>query len=141
MDVTRRQACAIALGAAAALATRPATAAQDPAVQEAIDAFAGGKEPQPGMVTLGAPEIAENGNTVPIDVTVDGDAEAVTILAAGNPNPGVATFHFSKLAEPKASTRIRLAETQDVIALARMRDGSVHMDRREIKVTIGGCGG
>ena len=65
--------------------------------------FAGGKEPAAGKVTLSAPEIAENGNTVPISVTVDSPmtaddyVESVIIVAAGNPNPGVATFNFSPM--------------------------------------------
>jgi len=64
------------------------------------------------------------------------------VLAAGNPNPGVATFHFSKMsADSIGATRIRLAKTQEVVAVAKMADGSTTMSRREIKVTIGGCGG
>lgn len=141
MQLTRRQACAMAFGAAAVLAIRPAFAVEDAEIEKAIADFTGGAEPQPGKVTLGAPEIAENGNTVPVEVTVDGDAESVIIIATGNPNAGIATFNFGALAAPVASTRIRLAQTQDLIALAKMRDGSVHMDKREVKVTIGGCGG
>ena len=92
-------------------------------------------------MTIGAPEIAENGNTVPIDVSAD-NAAAIMVLAAGNPNPGVVTFEFSELSGSRAaSTRIRLAKTQDIIAVARMEDGSFAMAKRPIKVTIGGCGG
>ena len=62
--------------------------------------------------------------------------------AAGNPLPGVATFHFSPMSgSASATTRIRLAKTQDVIAIAKMSDGSVFMDKKTVKVTIGGCGG
>jgi sulfur-oxidizing protein SoxY len=64
------------------------------------------------------------------------------ILASGNPNPGVVTFEFTPLSGARsASTRIRLAKTQDVIAVARLEDGSFAMARRPVKVTIGGCGG
>ena len=110
--------------------------------------FAGGKTPEAGKLSLTAPEIAENGNTVPISVSVDskmmeGDmVESVIILADGNPNPEVATFNFTAMSgAAAATTRMRLAKTQNVIAVARMADGSVYMDKKEVKVTIGGCGG
>jgi sulfur-oxidizing protein SoxY len=64
------------------------------------------------------------------------------ILADGNPNPAVATFHFTELSgKASATTRMRLAKTQDVIAVAKMKDGSVFSDTKQVKVTIGGCGG
>src|SRR5690606_2573220 len=113
-----------------------------------IAEFAGGKTPETGKLTLTAPEIAENGNTVPISVevesTMSGDdlVESVMILADGNPNPDVATFNFTEASGvAAATTRMRLAKTQNVLALARMKDGTVYMDKKEVKVTIGGCGG
>lgn len=63
------------------------------------------------------------------------------VLADGNPNPGVVTFVFGKMAEPKAATRIRLAGTQSVIAVAKLVGGSFIRTSRKVKVTIGGCGG
>jgi sulfur-oxidizing protein SoxY len=64
------------------------------------------------------------------------------VLADGNPRAGVARFHFSPASGiAEANTRIRLAETQNVIALAKMNDGSVYRASKEVKVTIGGCGG
>jgi sulfur-oxidizing protein SoxY len=69
-------------------------------------------------------------------------AEAILILATGNPTPGVAQFNFGPLAGSQyGSTRIRLAGTQDVVAIARMQDGSFARATRNVKVTIGGCGG
>ena len=138
MPITRRTALAMGGGALAASALGlPALAATD----DAIAAFTGGAEVMEGGVELTAPEIAENGNTVPIEVSAPG-AEAIMVLAAGNPNPDVATFSFGPLAaEQFASTRIRLAGTQDVIAIARMPDGTFHRASQEVKVTIGGCGG
>lgn len=113
-----------------------------------IAEFAGGKTPATGKVSLTTPEIAENGNTVPITVDVespmtkDNHVASVMLLADGNPLPGVATFHFTAMSgEASATTRIRLAKTQDVIAVAKMSDGSVFMDKKTVKVTIGGCGG
>ncbi len=110
-------------------------------VQAAIDAFTGGAAAAEGGIDLITPEIAENGNTVPVEVSADGATEII-LLAAGNPRPGVATFQFGPLAaNATASTRIRLAKTQDVIAVAKMADGSFAKAAKTVKVTIGGCGG
>ncbi len=89
-----------------------------------IAAFTGGATLGEGALVLTAPEIAENGNTVPIAVNCPG-AVAVAVFAGGNPEPGVVTFNFGAAAGSRmASTRIRLAKTQDVIAIAKMGDGS-----------------
>jgi sulfur-oxidizing protein SoxY len=116
--------------------------------QQLIDKLVGGKKPQPGKVKLRIPEIAENGNTVPMTVTVESPmtaqnyVKAVHIVTDGNPRPEVASFFFSPAnGKAEVSTRIRLAQTMHVIAYAEMSDGSVWSDRAEAKVTIGGCGG
>jgi len=78
---------------------------------------------------------------VPVEVDAPG-AVAIMLLATGNPEPAVATFAFGPAAgAQRASTRIRLAKTQDVVAMARMADGSVVQAQATVKVTIGGCGG
>ena len=151
MKLTRRQALGLSAGAAAfavtGLASRPSWAGK-PEADKLISEFAGGKTPESGKITLIAPEIAENGNTVPISVSVEsamsGDdlVESVMLVAEQNPSPSVATFHFTALSgTAAATTRMRLAKTQNVIAVAKMADGSVYMDSKEVKVTIGGCGG
>ena len=128
-------------GAAAAALFAPAAFAASDATMAAMMEFTGGAEPAEGGVTLTAPEIAENGNTVPIEVSAPG-AAAILILATDNPNPEVGTIAFGPLAASQsAATRIRLARTQDVVAIARMPDGRFLRASREIKVTIGGCGG
>ncbi len=137
--LTRRDTMAIGLGAAA-LTLVPGMASAS-AVDEAIAAFTGGASVSEGGVTITAPEIAENGNTVPVEVDAPG-AASILILAAGNPTPGVATFNFSEGAgSQRAATRIRLGGTQDVVAVAKMPDGSFKQAALEVKVTIGGCGG
>ncbi len=151
MQVTRRQALGMSAGAAAFVAFGPALSsafADDAATEKMIMEFTGGKAPESGKINLKAPEIAENGNTVPITVSVDSEmtessyVESVTVLADGNPNPAVATFHFTPMSgEASATTRMRLAKTQNVVAVAKMSDGSVFMDKKQVKVTIGGCGG
>ena len=145
---SRRQVMAVGAGAAAsaALGVAPARAANN--AQDLIKAFTGGKQATEGKVKLDLPEIAENGNTVPMTVTVDSPMSEqshvteVLVLADGNPNAGVATFHFSPASGvAEANTRIRLATTQNIIAIARMNDGSFAMATKQVKVTIGGCGG
>jgi sulfur-oxidizing protein SoxY len=116
--------------------------------EEAIKKVTEGKTPQSGRITLTVPQIAENGNTVPISVAVDSPmtkddyVKAVHLFADGNPRPNVVTFYFTPHSgKAAAATRIRLAKTQDVIAIAQMSNGSVYMAKSQVKVTIGGCGG
>ena len=79
--------------------------------------------------------------TEPISIDAPG-AVAITVLAAGNPTPGVAKFNFGAgSGSQSCTTRIRLAGTQDVIAVAEMADGSFSAAYQTVKVTIGGCGG
>lgn len=138
LTYSRRDTLALGLGAAA-LALLPVQVMA--LTDESIAAFTGGADVVDGGISLTAPEIAENGNTVPIEVTAEG-ASSVMLLATGNPNPAVATINFGPLAGSRtASTRIRLAKTQDVVAIAKMEDGSFARASATIKVTIGGCGG
>ncbi len=138
MEFSRRETLAMGLGAAV-LTVLPFRVSA--ATDDAIAAFTGGAEMGEGGITLTAPEIAENGNTVPIEVSAPG-AAAIMVLATGNPTPAVAQFNFGPLAASQsASTRIRLAGTQDVVAIAKMADGSFVKASSNVKVTIGGCGG
>jgi sulfur-oxidizing protein SoxY len=140
MDFTRRNILALGSGvfAAASFAGVPAFASK---TDDAIAAFTGGASPSAGGIDLTAPEIAENGNTVPVAVSAAG-AVSIMLLATGNPTPAVATFNFGSLAGTRrGSTRIRLAKTQDVVAIAKMEDGTFRRVGATVKVTIGGCGG
>lgn len=139
MDLTRRDACR--LGAATAtLAAFGASAWAAPA-RAAIMDFTGGVEPTRGGVTLDAPEIAEDGAAVAVTVSAPG-AAAIMVLAPENPEPAPAVFHFGSLAAASAATtRIRLARTQEVFAVARLPGGRYAMDRRTVRVTVGGCFG
>lgn len=139
MKITRRETLMLALGATAA-ALVP-TGAFGAALEDAMALFTGGATPGEGDVTLIAPEIAENGNTVPIEVAAPG-AVAIAVFAQKNPLPEVVSFRFGPLAgAQRAATRIRLSGTQDVIVIAQMADGSFVQTSQEVKVTIGGCGG
>jgi sulfur-oxidizing protein SoxY len=147
-NVTRRQALAIGGSAlvVAVVGIKPAFAENKS--QEKIKEFTGGKAAKEGKITLDLPEIAENGNTVPISLSVDSPmskddyVKRVLVVADGNPRGGVATFHFSPgSGVAEASTRMRLAKTQNVVAVAEMSDGSFYTASKQVKVTIGGCGG
>jgi sulfur-oxidizing protein SoxY len=119
-----------------------------PAWEEALKRIVGEAQPTDGRVNFELPEIAENGNTVPFTISVDSPmteqdhVKALHVISTGNPQPSVATFRFT-LQSGKASvaSRMRLAQTQDVIGLAELADGRFLMTRRPVKVTIGGCGG
>lgn len=128
--------------------TRLSFAEDVPTADDRIKEFTGGAATTEGKLTLTTPEIAENGNTVPIEVEVDSAmtdddrVEAIMVVADGNPNPEVVTFNFTTLSGVAAAkTRIRLAQTQNVVAVAKMGDGSFQIASNQVKVTIGGCGG
>lgn len=140
MQFTRRDSIMFGMAALVATGLPLRARAEVPMVGE-LEEFTGGAEAAMGGVTLTAPEIAENGNTVPIEVDAPGATE-IRVYAMGNPTPGVVAFTFGPLAAAqRASTRCRLAGTQEVVAVAKMADGSFAMDKKEVKVTIGGCGG
>jgi len=113
-----------------------------------IAKFTGGKAAKQGKISIELPEIAENGNTVPLQVTVDSPMTAdnyvsdVAVISEGNPNPGVVTFHFSPMSgKAEAATRIRLAATQNIVVVAKTSKGEYFTGQKLVKVTIGGCGG
>jgi sulfur-oxidizing protein SoxY len=144
----------IILGSAAAVAL--AALAPDMALaqaplqpwQEALQKVVGDAKPVEGKLTLEMPEIAENGNTVPFSVSVDSPmtekdyVKAIHVIATANPQPGVATFRLTPLSgKATVASRMRLARTQEVISVAELSDGKFLIAKREVKVTIGGCGG
>ena len=149
ITLNRRQVLATSIGAVAAASligsSIPATA-NDSA--DLVKAFTGGKTPAAGKVTIDMPEIAENGNTVPMTIMVDSPMTEqsyvtdVLVVADGNPRGGVVTFHFTPMSgAAEANTRIRLAKSQKITAVAKMNDGSFYTASKDVKVTIGGCGG
>lgn len=148
--IDRRTVLLSAAGAASVLALLPhmATAQDAQVLEAAIKKAVGDAKPVDGRITLTLPEIAENGNTVPFELAVqspmsDADyVKAVHVFAPGNPQIDVATFLFTPASGKAAvASRMRLAKTQDVTALAEMSDGKVFITKRTVKVTIGGCGG
>ena len=118
--------------------------------QKFQDEFAkliGGATPVKDKITVDLPELAENGNFVPITISVDSpmtDADHVTaihILATANPVALIATFHLSPInAVARVQSRMRLAKTEDVVTLAKLSSGAMLIATTLVKVTIGGCG-
>lgn len=148
-DVSRRELMALAgAGVLAGMAfpLRPARA-DLPSMQARMDELVDGRAVQEGRIAFDVPQIAENGATVPVTIevqspmTADDHVTALHILSERNPFPHVASFHFSpRSGRAVVSTRIRLAESQRIHALAEMSDGSLYTVAREVQVTIGGCG-
>jgi sulfur-oxidizing protein SoxY len=132
---------------AAALAPRFALA-DEKAVNEELKKLFGDKKPEAGKVKLDVPQIAENGLVVPVGVevespmTAEDHVKSVHIFAEGNPVPQVVTYRFTPACgKASAATRMRLAQTQNVVCIAEMSNGKLYATKAEVKVTIGGCGG
>ena len=142
---TRRLVLLAAAGIGVSRLVRPA-AATPAAMEEAIRALVGEATVEHGKVKLELPPIVENGNTVPLTVTVDSpmsEADHVTgihIFNEKNPQPYVAGFDLGpRTGKAAVSTRIRLADSQQVVAIARLSDGSFWSDSADVIVTLAAC--
>lgn len=143
-DVRRRR-LAASLGAFALVGVRPASADAGE-LEAAIRGFAGGVPVQPGRVRLEVAPLVENGNAVPLTVAVDSPMSAaehvrrIAIFNERNPQREVAVFHLGPRAgRAVVSTRIRLATSQQLVALAELSDGSVWSQRVDVIVTLAAC--
>jgi sulfur-oxidizing protein SoxY len=93
------------------------------------------------QITLKVPEIAENGAVVPVSIKTSlQNVESISIVVEKNPRPMVATFEIPAGTLADISSRIKMAETSDVTAVIKTSDG-IYSTARQVKVTIGGCGG
>jgi sulfur-oxidizing protein SoxY len=93
-------------------------------------------------VTLTAPDIAENGAVVPIAVATSlTGVKRMMVLVEKNPNILAAAFDVTDRIEPNFSTRVKMGQSSDVYAVALTGDGKVLFAKKEVKVTLGGCGG
>ena len=149
---TRRRALKqglLAVGAlsAAGLATSPAhafnkNAFEAKSVQEALKALGGTSLAESKDVTLTGPDIAENGAVVPIGAgtTLPG-IKQLALMVEKNPNTLVAVFNLNDAIEASFSTRAKMGQSSDVYAVAIAQDGKAFFAKKEIKVTLGGCGG
>ena len=124
------------------LAAWPKDAFEAKSVADALTALHGsGDSAESGDIKIKAPDIAENGAVVPITVSTEMEGvESITIMAANNPVPMVASFNMGEGAMGFVSTRIKMGKTGDVIAVVKA-GGKLQSNRKEVKVTIGGCGG
>jgi sulfur-oxidizing protein SoxY len=118
-----------------------------PAWRALLARIANGRTPEPARVRIQTPDVADNGNTVPITVSVDGPmtpqnhVKALHIVSDGNPNPEVLSVHFTpRSGKAEVSTRIRMARSSTLIAYAETSDGKLYSGQVEVTVTIGGCG-
>jgi sulfur-oxidizing protein SoxY len=143
--MTRRYILLVAAGAGFA-SFIPEAIATEAAMVEAIRGVIGESEPQQGKVKLELPPIVENGNTVPLAVSVDSPmteadhVESIHIFNQKNPQPYVAAFKLSpRTGNARVATRIRLADSQRVAAIARMSDGSFWSDSVDVIVTLAAC--
>lgn len=141
-----RRAVLRAAGVGAALVVVRPAAATPEAMRAAVTAFTGGAVPREGRVRLELAELVENGNAVPVTVSVQSamtEAEHVRrigLFTERNPDPGVAVFHLTpRNGRAVVSTRMRLATSQQVVALAAMSDGSFWMASMEVVVTLAAC--
>ncbi len=92
-------------------------------------------------IHIKAPEIAENGAVVPITVSTDlANTQSISVVIDENPNPLSGTFYLTEDSAPEFSLRVKMGRSSTIRALVRTADG-VYMSGRQVKVTIGGCGG
>lgn len=138
----RRHALRIGAGLAAVAFTRRAAAAPD-TLAGAIAAFTGGAPATAGGVRLEVAALVDNGNTVPITVSVDealARVESVAVFNERNPERDVVRFVFGpRASRVRASTRIRLATSQKLVAVARLSDGTFRSDTVDVVVTLAAC--
>ncbi len=124
------------------LAAWPKEAFEAKSIDDALSNLAGSSTLEGSdKISIRAPDIAENGAVVPISVTTDiADIESISIVAEKNANPLAASFNLGPGAEGFVSTRIKMGKTSSVIAVVKA-GGKLHSTGKEVKVTIGGCGG
>ncbi|MDH3714976.1 MAG: thiosulfate oxidation carrier protein SoxY [Gammaproteobacteria bacterium] len=126
----------------AVLAVWPETAFSASDVSGAITGVVGSDATSDSdQINIKAPDIAENGAVVPVTVTTGlSNVESIAIVASENPTPLTSNFILGSGAEGFVSTRIKMAKTSDVIAVVKA-NGNLYSMKKEVKVTIGGCGG
>jgi sulfur-oxidizing protein SoxY len=115
--------------------------------EAAFNALIGGTTPREGGIELDLPDAVENGDYVPVALSVESPmtaashVKAIHLLSTLNPRATVATFRFTLLSgKARVTSRMRLAKTQEVVAVAEMSDGTLLMAKRSVDVKIGGCG-
>ncbi len=124
------------------LAAWPQGAFEAKSVGDALNGLFGGDLTEPSSdIQIKAPDIAENGAVVPVSISAGmAGVEAISLVVEKNGTPLAATFNLTSNARPDVSTRIKMSQTSNVIAVVKA-GGKMYSARKEVKVTIGGCGG
>ena len=150
-DLSRRdvlkQAAGVVLAGGAVMAAAPSPAAATPAAMEAaIRKVVGTAVVKPGRVKLDLPPLVESGNSVTVGVAVDSPmtatdfVRAIHIFNEKNPQPNVISVRLGPRAgKAVLATRLRLSDTQDIVAIAELSDGTFWSDRAAAIVTLGAC--
>jgi sulfur-oxidizing protein SoxY len=150
---TRREMMARSVTVASLLATAgflptlaqaawPQSAFESKTLADAVKALGGSAPVQSSDVTVSGPDIAENGAVVPIGVaTALPGVKRLLLLVEKNPNVLAAVFDITDAVEANVNTRTKMGQSSNVYAVAMMSDGKVLYAVKEIKVTLGGCGG
>ena len=110
------------------------------ALSEAVKALGAGTPVESRDIMITAPDIAENGAVVPVAVTSRiANTQQISIIAEKNPAPLLATFDISPASEGYISTRVKMGQTSYVWAVVKA-DGKFYAAKKEVKITVGGCG-
>jgi sulfur-oxidizing protein SoxY len=136
---------AAAIGVAPVVSLRPATATPE-TMAAAIRNVVGNAAVRTGKVKLDVPPLVENGNTVPMTVSVaspmtpDDHVKSIHVFNEKNPQPNIGNFYLGPHAgRAQVSTRIRMADSQKIIAIARLSDDSLWSVSAEVVVTLAAC--
>jgi sulfur-oxidizing protein SoxY len=123
------------------LAARPDSVFQETDADKVIADLFGQAPTDSDQVMMKIPDIAENGAVVPVTIKTDlENVESISIVVVNNPTPLAASFIMSPRSVPTVSVRIKMGESSQVVALVKA-GGAVYSTTKEVKVTIGGCGG
>jgi sulfur-oxidizing protein SoxY len=124
------------------LAAWPEKAFDAKSVDDGMNALFGSVDHKPsGDIKIKAPDIAENGAVVPITVsTSKSGVESISVMVEKNPSPLAANFNLADNTEGFVSTRVKMGKTSDLIAIVKS-GGNLYSAKKQVKVTIGGCGG
>ena len=149
MNITRRH--AIKIGSLGAMFTTlsasarsvfaewPAASFDTTVYDDAYKIVTGGVDPQEGGIKIDAPEIASNGATVPITISTDMEnVKTISVLVENNPRPYISTFFINENIEASISTRVKMRETSNIVAIVETAEGKF-IAKQSVKVTAGGC--